>query len=377
MSVYKHKESPFYHFDFQLKGARFYGSTGCTRKREAEVFERAEWDRAKQQARLAPSPVSTKLDDVAGRYWEEVGKHHVGADTTFRDIERLIGYFGATKLLTEIRDDDVAKLVAWRRGHQAAWKIKVKGKLVQNPAAPLVAPATVNRSTTEMLKKLFTRAKAWGIRFDHEPDWKQHWLREPQERVRELHGHEADKLDDATRDDYRQILEFAGASGLRMNECLLKWSEVNWDARKIEKLGKGDKRVFVPITDAIREILWPLRGHHDEMVFTYVAARTRKKDGLVRGTRYPITYSGLKSAWKRIRATAAVSDFRFHDLRHDFATKLLRATGNIKLVQKAMNHADIKTTTKYAHVLDEEVVAALDVVQKSRRKSRIPISEAS
>ena len=56
------------------------------------------------------------------------GKHHVGADTTFRDIERLIGYFGATKLLTEITDDDVAKLVAWRRGHRVTRHGKGKKK---------------------------------------------------------------------------------------------------------------------------------------------------------------------------------------------------------------------------------------------------------
>jgi integrase len=374
MSVYRHKDSPFYHFDFQLKGARFHGSTGCKSKREAEAVERAERDRAKQQLKNTASAVSTKLDDVAGRYWNEIGQHHAGADTTWRDIERLINYFGATRLLTEIGDDEVAKLVAWRRGH----RVTRHGKGKKNAAsAPLVAPATVNRSTTEVLKKLFTRAKAWGIRFDREPNWKQHWLKEPQERVRELHGDESERLDDATRDDYRPIFEFASASGLRLNECLLRWPEVNWDARKIEKQGKSDKRVSVPITDIIREILWPLRGHHSEMVFTYVAKRTRKPLKLVKGQRYPITYSGLKSAWKRIRAGAGITDFRFHDFRHDFATKLLRETKNLKLVQRALNHADIKTTTKYAHVVDDEVAAGLEAMQKSRRKSRKSDRKAS
>ncbi|SRR6266404_1233347 len=374
MSIYKHKDSPYYHFDFRLKGHRFHGSTGCTSKREAEAFERAERDRAKQQVRAAASPVSTKLDDVAGRYWNEIGQHHAGADTTWRDLDRLINYFGPTKLLTDILDDDVARLVAWRRGH----RVTRHGKGKKNAAAaPLVAPATVNRSTTEVLKKLFTRAKAWGIRFDREPNWKQHWLKEPEERVRELRGGEADQIDEATRDDYRPILDFASDSGLRLNECLLRWPEVNWDARRIEKRGKGDKRVSIPMTDRIREILWPLRGHHPEMVFTYVARRTRKPQGLVKGERYPITYNGLKSAWKRIRADAGVIDFRFHDFRHDFATKLLRDNGNLKLVQKAMNHADIKTTTKYAHVLDDEVAAALDRLQKSRRKSRKPDRKVS
>ena len=187
-----------------------------------------------------------------------------------------------------------------------------------------------------------------------------------------MHGGEADQLDNATRDDFRPILEFTGISGLRMNECLLRWSEVNWDARKIEKQGKGDKRVTVPITPAVRQILWPLRGHHETMVFTYIAKRTRKAQNLVKGERYPITYSGLKSAWKRIRKAACVADFRFHDYRHDFATKLLRETRNLKLVQKALNHTNIKTTAKYAHVLDDEVAAGLEAMQKSRKKSRKP-----
>lgn len=377
MSVYRHKESSFYHYDFQFKNDRFHGTTGCTNEREAKAFERAERDRAKQQSKLTPSAVSTKLDDVAGRYWNEIGQHHVGADTTWRDIERLIGYFGAMKLLTDIRDDDVAKLVAWRRGQQAAWKKKINGKLMQNPAAPLVAPATVNRSTTEMLKKLFTRAKAWGIRFDHEPNWKSHWLKEPEERVRELHDDEGDRLDKATRADYEPIFDFIHASGLRKKECILKWSEVNWETKQITKPGKFGRLETVPITDTIREILWPLRGHHETMVFTYVAFRTRKADGLVKGKRYPITYSGLTSAWKRLRAKAQVPTFRFHDYRHDLGTKVLRATGNLKIAQKVLNHRNIKTTVKYAHVLDEEVAAAADLVQKSRRKPRSPISEAS
>jgi integrase len=141
--------------------------------------------------------------------------------------------------------------------------------------------------------------------------------------------------------------------------------------------GQGDKRVTVPITDTIRGILWILRGDDSEMVFTYIAKRTRKAQKLVKGKRYPITYSGLKSAWKRIRAAAKVTDFRFHDYRHDFATKLLRETRNLKLVQKALNHTDIKTTTKYAHVMDDEVAAGLDAMQKSRSKSRNAVCKVS
>jgi len=170
------------------------------------------------------------------------------------------------------------------------------------------------------------------------------------------------------RDDYVPFFAFARASGLRLRECLLSWSEVNWQARQIVKRGKGERRVTAPITAEIRDILWPLQGHHSESVFTYVAERTR--DGRVQGQRYPLTYNGVKIVWRRLRRRAGVTGFRFHDFRHDLGTKLLRETGNLKLVQRALNHADIKTTTRYAHVLDDEVANAMERVAESRKKSR-------
>jgi len=212
MSVYRPKGSPFYHFDFWWRGARFHGSTKRTSRREAEVVERAERERAKQHVAAARhSSSSLKLDDVAGRYWAEVGQHHAGSTNTWRDLERLIDYFGPTKLLTEIADDEVARLVAWRRGHRV---IRTKKNRMDVADAPFISNATVNRSTTEVLKKLFTRAKAWGVRFEREPNWKAHWLPEPQERVRELVGDEGARLEAATRDDYGPFFAFARASGL-------------------------------------------------------------------------------------------------------------------------------------------------------------------
>jgi integrase len=178
------------------------------------------------------------------------------------------------------------------------------------------------------------------------------------------------------RDDLAPFFAFAKASGMRLNECLsLRWPEVDWGTKRINKAGKGDRRVTLPITSEIRTILWQLRGHHPEMVFTYEAQRTHK--GKVRGHRFPLTREGIKTAWRRLRKNAEVSGFRFHDYRHNFGTKLLRKTGNLKLVQRALNHADIATTTRYAHVLDTEVAEAMEGVTESRRKSRSLVPKAS
>jgi integrase len=168
---------------------------------------------------------------------------------------------------------------------------------------------------------------------------------------------------------------FARASGLRLRECLLRWNEVDFPGRQIRKHGKGGKLVTVPITSTIREILWPLQGHHPEWVFTFVSDRTGS--GRVKGRRYPMTYRGAANAWRVLRERAGVIGFRFHDFRHDLASKLLRETGNLKLVQRALNHQDIKTTTRYAHVLDHEVAEALDHVTKSQSGSRTTVRKVS
>jgi integrase len=179
-------------------------------------------------------------------------------------------------------------------------------------------------------------------------------------------GDEGDRLETATRADYAPLFALAQATGMRQSECLLRWSQVDWGARQIRKTGKGGKPVSVPITPTIREILWPLRGHHPEMVFTYVAVRSHRQ--WIKGRRYPITLAGLRAHWHRLRKAAGVSGFRFHDFRHDFATKALRETGNLKLVQRMLNHADIRHTLRYAHVLDSEVAEGFERVAKSRTK---------
>lgn len=373
MSVYKHKNSPYYQYDFQVGGVRFHGSTGSTNKRDAEGIERQKREAAKVAAKAAKHSGGGPLtiDVAAERYWLEVGELHTNARTTFSDLGRLVEYFGPSKLLSEITDEDVAAMVRWRRGHRKNGRELDR----HGEPTPFVSAATVNRSTTEVLKKLFTRAKrTWRHTFPIEPNWADHMLGEPAELERELKRDESAALKLATRSDYEPIFAFVRATGLRQRENLLRWSQVDWDAGVISTIGKKRLPVKVTITPTIRAILEPLVGHHPVWVFTFVAERSR--DGRIQGQRYPITRHGLISQWRRLREKSGVENFRFHDFRHDVGTKLLRQTGNLKLVQKALNHRDIKTTTRYAHVLDEEVGAAMQALAerqadtKSRKKSR-------
>jgi integrase len=190
-------------------------------------------------------------------------------------------------------------------------------------------------------------------------------LKEPPERVRELHAGEADALAGALRPDFEPWFRFASATGLRLAETLIHWKHVNWEAKTIVTTGKGGRLVSTPLTDTVAAILEPLKGHHPEAVFTYVCQRPRA--GQRRGERAPLTYAGAKSEWQAMRKRAGVKGFRFHDVRHDLATKLLRQTKNLKLVSRALNHADIKTTSRYAHVLDGEVADALQRLSSGKK----------
>jgi integrase len=382
MSLYKPGKSQIYQYDFWHRGHRFCRSTKTANRREAEAIEQQAREDAKRHVQQQAAVTSSlALNDVCNRYWQEVGQLHVGKDATFRLLGVLVQHFGKTKLLTDIRDNDVAKLVTWRRGHRV-----IRNKDAKPEDCPFIAPRTVN-DTTEQLKKLFTRAKLWGVRFDHEPRWKEHWLKEPKERVRELHQDEADRLNAKMRSDYAPFFAFVAASGMRWNVEArdLRWSEVYWGEGQIKRKGKNDVDVVVPITSAIREILEPLRGQHPDFVFTYLCRIGRGKQR-IKGTRYPLTLEGVKAEWGRLRRRAGVASgtdgFRVHDYRHDLATKLLRQTGNLKLVQHALGHANINTTTKYAHVLKTEIAAALEQVQKvpkivpnSEQQPQHPIDE--
>lgn len=373
MSVYKSKASPFYQYDFQISGLRFHGTTKARNKRDAEAVERQLKDQAKRDAeqfrKTGNAPLT--IDTAVGRYWTEKAQYRADKDSWFSVLERIVLYFGKDKRLDEIDDEAITTLVAYKRKQFRWGKSKLKHAEVKT-----LSNASINRHTLIPLKAIFRRARVlWGYNLPHEPHWKEHLLKEPRERLRELRLDEQQALDRSMREDYRPWYLFLHLSGRRLKETLIRWSDVNWGAGEIKTAGKGDLEVWTPITASIREILESCHGHHPEFVFTFVAQYTNR--GKVAGRRYPITYNGAQMLWRRVRARSGVKNFRLHDHRHDRASKLLRQSRNLKLVQRVLNHANITTTAKYANVMDDEVAIALERNAQSRNQPRtIPGDEA-
>jgi len=76
--------------------------------------------------------------------------------------------------------------------------------------------------------------------------------------------------------------------------------------------------------------------------------------------RHHVNESGLQKAIRSARSKADINKrVTSHTLRHSFATHLLESGTNIRVVQKLLGHADVKTTEIYTHVLQQNLAAAV------------------
>jgi site-specific recombinase XerD len=74
-------------------------------------------------------------------------------------------------------------------------------------------------------------------------------------------------------------------------------------------------------------------------------------------------YKDIKKSFKTAIKRSGIENFRFHDLRHSFASKLVRKGATLKAVQELLGHKDMKMTMRYAHLADDfkkDVVKLLD-----------------
>ena len=372
MSVYQPKDrqgrpkSPFWYYDFMVKKRRFHGSTGRTSRSAALQVEA----RLRREVRSESSLLMT-VEQAFSRHWREKGSLSSTPKETRRVMDKLMALLGPKTEIRRITTSMIAEIVCVRR--EAGYgRRRPGGRIERLP----VSNATINRTVIEPLRRVLRRARdVWGVQIAP-IDWSALALNEPQERVREASIDEEDAIMAAMRDDYAPALEFAFLTGCRLNEIVtLSWDRVKWHEEVIEVVGKGKRTRAIPILPEVRLLLWPLQGHHETAVFTYVAQRADKRRGVARGERVPITIAGLKTRWRRDRAQTGVRNFRFHDTRHTVATRVLRATGNLRVAQKLLGHADLATTAKYAHADLDDVREALSRVSDSRTRARSEVAQ--
>ncbi len=153
-------------------------------------------------------------------------------------------------------------------------------------------------------------------------------------------------------------------TGMRRGELFsLDWSSVNLQLALVTVTAgnaKSRKARHIPLNAEAVDVL----------------TRWQKQTGRV-GLVFPSPEGGrltnVNKAWDGIVTAAELVDFRFHDLRHDFASKLVMAGVDLNTVRELLGHADITMTLRYAHLAPDklaEAVARIGLQPQVKRRAR-------
>ena len=312
--------------DYYVQGRRKREKVGeskslaelALKKRKLEIAEGKFLDIQKQN--------KIKFKEFAEVYIENYAKPN--KSSAWRDeisIEHLNHFFGG-KCLYEITPLDIE-----------GYKRKRKEE---------VSTSTVNRELT-CLKTIFNKAKEWG-KAKENPVSKVKLFKEENKRLRFLEKEEIAKLVSACEGNLSAIVTLALHTGMRRGEILsLKWRDIDF-SRKIITLLKtksGEKRE-VPMDEIVYETFLTLPKHKESpYLFCY-------KNGK------PIR--DIRGSFQKALEDAGIEDFRFHDLRHTFASQLVMMGIDLKTVQELLGHKTFEMTLRYAHLSPNHKRAAID-----------------
>jgi integrase len=251
-------------------------------------------------------------------------------------IESLKNWFGEETRLSNIRYVDVETY----RNH-------LRQKLTKSGS--FRKEASINRAMA-CLSHILNKAVEWDMMerspFDR---GKSLLLKENNRRLRFLNEDEIERLLNECPEYLRSITECALHTGMRKGEILsLKWSQIRNGQIYLRKTKTNEARE-IPISDHLAKVLKEIRKKsqlRSEYVFTY------------KGT--PV--QDVKRAFGGALRRAKIEDFRFHDLRHTFASHMVMRGATLKEVQELLGHKDMKMTMRYAHLSQEHKKKAVNLL---------------
>lgn len=194
--------------------------------------------------------------------------------------------------------------------------------------------ATCNRYVAALRATLNEAARMkWIMRV---PTFRE--LEEPKERVRWLTDAEVERLLAACPSHWRGMVVVSLATGLRQsNVRAMRWEWVDFERQTLTIPGacfKNGKDFAIPLPDEAVAALREEVGKHEQFVFTFNGK--------------PITQI-CHTAWKGALNKAGIEDFRWHDMRHTWATRMAHRNVPTQALQKLGGWETMAMVNKYAH----------------------------
>ena len=313
MSIYKRKETWWIQFTAP-DGRRIQQTARTQLKQEAQELH----DRLKAEAWRVKN-----LGDMPRYTWQEA-------------VVRWLTEQGHKKSIV----DDKMHL-RWLNGHLNGKHLDEINKTVIDGIKRAkqqtgVTNATVNR-VLAVMRSILNRAKNDWEWLDSTPSVR--LLPEPKRRLRWLTQDEVALLFRELPQHLEAMARFALATGLReSNVTHLQWSQLDMQRRCAwihADQAKAEKAIGVPLNDEALAVIRQQLGKHETHVFTYQGE--------------PVTRAN-NHAWRKALVRSGISDFRWHDLRHTWASWHVQNGTPLHILKELGGWADLTMVLRYAHL---------------------------
>ncbi len=336
MGLYKQKSGKYWWISFSYRGRQIRKSTGTTKKKVAEAILAKTKTKIVENKFLDISNESNHtFEEMVKRYLEDYTikkKPSTQRDDRrhFKNWNRFIGH----RYLDEVTSDLISQYVKKRKDE--------------------VGPSSINRELA-FLSATFNKAiRIWG--------WCRHNpvsgipREKEKKRVKYFSDEEFSEIYKNLADWVKPIVLLGKNTGLRLSNLVkLRWDQVNLRERIIcldsEEM-KNSQSLGIPLNKNSYEILKNMHKKRKvHSVFVFVKINGNHYSGW-----------GVYHAFKKACKEVGFPDFRFHDLRHDFCSKLVQAGVDLYTVKELAGHKDITTTQRYAHLSPDHLREAVSVL---------------
>ncbi len=301
-----------------------------TLAREAEGALKADMVRGELDIRKGkPAPT---LDAVWGKYLPYIREHKkTWRDDSYHYGKHLQPRFGKKRL------DSISPIDIERMKSELKQGVNQHGKPYSKASI---------KHYLVLLKRLYNVARKWNLYGGRNPV-DQVQMPKLDNQVNEFfNDDELNRLLNVLESwpcrDSAAFVKFALLTGFRRSELFkLKWGDVDFGRGLVTlRDPKPGKTITVPVSEDALGVLKELERSSD-----YVFPG---KNGQQR--------TDFKGPWRKIRKAAGIpSDFRFHGLRHNFASALVSSGQDLYAVGKLLGHRNTSTTARYAHLADERL----------------------
>ncbi len=217
-------------------------------------------------------------------------------------------------------------------------------------------PYQANR-TLALLSKMFELSVRWGMRSDNPARGVEKFPEEKRDRW--LSDEELSRLLAALAEHPNQVaaeaIKLQLLTGARIGEVLTaKWTDFDIERgvwTKPSHHTKQKRREHLPLSSASCELLRRIRE-----------ARAAKSAWLFPGQSPERPYKDLKAFWRSVTLAADLKDYRIHDNRHTHASHLVSSGLSLPIVGRLLGHTNPSTTQRYAHLADDPLRHAADII---------------